>query len=378
LTGNLNDGYFSLSDIFPHEKKIVFYNSTYDSVFITTNGIIGFKRNNVLLSADPSQIGNLMSQPVPVFSPLWMDLDFGNENVSGMRLSYKVAGNQLIITYDRAAVRSGNEYDFISFQISIEIGTSQSQNSRLLVQYDHSATGEGIRAKNSNNTMPPHLVGMKDLHGDNYLLYRYMDTTGITAHGPLFETSLALEIGPDNARLNNKCSQLNVSAYLEAIHPAGDTLTISIRDSESPYNLLETRKIKSDAYGTANCLLTIPDDMYSYYIVVNHRNSIETWSRDGGEIFNTYSLEYDFTLDSCMAYGCNMLMTNGKAYIYSGDVDQDNIVDGYDLLVLFNAVSTFRTGYIPEDLNNDNVVNLDDLLYSFNNSSKFILLRAPD
>ncbi|MEO8665895.1 MAG: choice-of-anchor J domain-containing protein, partial [Ignavibacteria bacterium] len=52
LTGSIDDGYFSLGNILPAGHKIKFFNSLYDSVFVTTNGIIGFKKNDVLLSAD--------------------------------------------------------------------------------------------------------------------------------------------------------------------------------------------------------------------------------------------------------------------------------------------------------------------------------------
>ncbi|MEZ4821594.1 MAG: hypothetical protein R2942_03925 [Ignavibacteria bacterium] len=48
-----------------------------------------------------------MSKPVPYFSALWMDMDFGNGTSAENRLCYKVAGNQLIITFNKAPLKSG-------------------------------------------------------------------------------------------------------------------------------------------------------------------------------------------------------------------------------------------------------------------------------
>ncbi|HMS34578.1 MAG TPA: choice-of-anchor J domain-containing protein [Ignavibacteria bacterium] len=377
LTGDIDNGYFRLGSILPQGKRIKFFNGEYDSVFISTNGVIGFRKNNALLSSDPGQIGYLMSQPVPAFSPLWMDLDFGNSNVNDCRLSYKIAGNQLIITYDKAPQRSGGSSDYVSFQVIIEFGESMPQNSRLIVQYDQYATGENFIMKYNNNTLPSHLIGMKNAYGNNYLLYRSKDTSGVIINGPIFNSSLALEIGPDPLKLNNKCSELEVILRLEAIYPLRDSIKIILRDSESPYEMLESRLLYPDTNGIVKDFFTIPSDVHKYYIHVEHRNSIETWSRENGEQFSSFDLSYDFTSDITMAYGNNMIMKNGKANIYCGDVNKDGIVDGDDLISVFNTANLFSTGYLTEDIDNNSSVDLDDLVFLFNNNSNFISKSTP-
>lgn len=377
FTGDIDNGYFCLGNILPQGKKIKFFNSEYDSVFISTNGVIGFRKNNALLSSDPGQIGYLMSQPVPAFSPLWLDMDFGNTNVADSRLSYRTAGNQLIITYDKAPLRSGSSTDYVSFQVIIEFGESMPQNSRLLVQYDQNGTGENFITKYNSNSLPSHLIGMKNVYGNNYLLYRSKDTSGVIINGPIFNSSLALEIGPDPVKLNNKCSELEVTFRLEAIYPDRDSVMIIIRDSEAPFEMLESRIMYPDTNGKVKDFFTIPSDVHRYYIQVEHRNSIETWSRENGEQFSSFYLSYDFTSDISMAYGNNMIMKNGRSNIYCGDVNKDGIVDGDDLISVFNSANLFNTGYLTEDIDNNNTVDLDDLVFLFNNNSNFIAKSTP-
>ncbi|MBL8008845.1 MAG: hypothetical protein JNJ56_15090, partial [Ignavibacteria bacterium] len=75
----------------------------------------------------------------------------------------------------------------------------------------------------------------------------------------------------------------------------------------------------------------------NYYIVVKHRNSIETWSnvvalvRGDGSVYY-----YDFTTAACQAFGCNQILKGTKYCIYSGDSNQDGIVDASDLSAVEN------------------------------------------
>jgi hypothetical protein len=59
-----------------------------------------------------------------------------------------------------------------------------------------------------------------------------------------------------------------------------DTISVSLYSSAFPYNFITTRKAVLDV--TGNATVSFPS-IYSggnYYLVVNHRNSIETWSRN--------------------------------------------------------------------------------------------------
>ena len=69
-------------------------------------------------------------------------------------------------------------------------------------------------------------------------------------------------------------------------------------------------------------------------------------------------------LQSMQAFGNNMVMNDGAASIFSGDVDQDGSVEFSDILLVHNDVSAFATGYVNTDLNGDELVDISDLIHS--------------
>ena len=58
-----------------------------------------------------------------------------------------------------------------------------------------------------------------------------------------------------------------------------DTVSISLHNSLAPYNMEFNQQTVLDTSG--NCQVTFPGSIWtdSYYIVVRHRNSLETWSK---------------------------------------------------------------------------------------------------
>ncbi|MBK8585804.1 MAG: hypothetical protein IPN88_10395 [Bacteroidetes bacterium] len=92
--------------------------------------------------------------------------------------------------------------------------------------------------------------------------------------------------------------------------------------------------------GTANSLsnfsgngvFTFPGSALgnSYYIIVKHRNSLETWS--GSAIpFPSTSNSFDFTTLVTQAFGGNQVqVSTGKWAIRSGDVNQDGAINTSD------------------------------------------------
>ena len=138
--------------------------------------------------------------------------------------------------------------------------------------------------------------------------------------------------GTNNLYFNRllKHSVLNLTGNLEACSPHPDTINVLLRNVTSPYNLVDSVKGYLSASGTASVNFTNPLQNVNYYIVVKHRNSIETWSKSGGEAFVNQSLSYNFTTAASQAYGNNMVLINGKYSFFTGDVNQDGIVDGID------------------------------------------------
>jgi hypothetical protein len=61
---------------------------------------------------------------------------------------------------------------------------------------------------------------------------------------------------------------------------AVDYLTIELHDSNAPYALIEAQTVILDVNGDAIAQFSGTTIGNAYYVVVKHRNSIETWSKD--------------------------------------------------------------------------------------------------
>lgn len=161
-----------------------------------------------------------------------------------------------------------------------------------------------------------------------------------------------------------------------------DTITIEIRNNVFPYNLISSFKSMLDSVSLSTFSVQavpvgfgISDSMY---IVVKHRNSIETWSRVVTRFSRGGYIKYYSILDSASsAFGSNLKLLNSSYCIYSGDVNQDKIIDLTDLLEVYQASVNFVTGYAVTDMNGDNVVNLEDINIVYNNSVNFVKSITP-
>lgn len=114
----------------------------------------------------------------------------------------------------------------------------------------------------------------------------------------------------------------------------------------------------------------------SYYIVVKHRNSVETWSAVPVS-FGGGSVSYNFTDFAGRAFGDNLKLVAGKYLIYTGDVNQDGVVDGLDLVTVDNKAAQVAFGYVVEDVNGDGVVNSGDVMYVCDNAAGFVKKMIP-
>lgn len=116
----------------------------------------------------------------------------------------------------------------------------------------------------------------------------------------------------------------------------------------------------------------------TYFLVVKHRNSIETWSKAGGvTLAKGIESNYNFTTSSSQAYGNNIVLKGSKWCIYSGDINQDGIIDAQDLAAADNNMYNYVTGYVPTDVDGDGLVNSDDMDIIYNNSCNFISTKKP-
>lgn len=173
---------------------------------------------------------------------------------------------------------------------------------------------------------------------------------------------------------------LNVTTLIEGFYNGStmipDTVTISLHSSAAPYSLIEQSSIVLNSAGSGSADFSSVSDGVDYYIVIKHRNSIETWSKNPQQ-FSSGLLSYDFTIAQTQAYGDNLKQFGTKWCIYSGDVNQDGVVDLLDMIDSDNDSYHFAFGYLPTDVNGDMNVDLLDMIIVDNNSFNFIGSLSP-
>ena len=388
FTGTTDNGYFRLGNFLQTARKLNF-DGSYDSIFIGTNGIIGFTQQNVDLTNASPDTSNF---PYPSIFPLWADFNFGSLSMTLNRLSVKFDGHSfVVINYDRALVKGGASDEYVTFQVVIDIlDDYTTSNSRVLVQYSDTTaqrTGASFINKYINSTLQSHLIGLA-LSQNEKCIYRYAGNGFVAIGGPMFlQTPASVQFGPDASRLIYSCSQatLNLQASLEAMTPdsppssnSSDTLSIQLREQVSPYEPVDVKKGVLSNSGIATLNFNNIKPGRSYYVIAIHRSSIETWSSIPVLIPSAGSkITYDFTTGIDKAFGNNMAIVQGEASFFAGDVNLDYSVDGSDLSRVDNDASAFQSGYIPTDVNNDDIVDGTDAQIVDNNATNFVSMLRP-
>lgn len=191
-------------------------------------------------------------------------------------------------------------------------------------------------------------------------------------------------------RFNNKSAAENIletSLLIEGFYndatnnTVRDTVTYNLRNFNSPYNIIETNKF----YLPLNNLSYVKFDNVigskSYYIEAVHRNSISVWSASE-VIFSPFSHQttHKFVSSQSSAYGNNQIKIDTSPLrfgLYSGDVNQDGVIDIADGSLIDNDGFNFASGYISSDVNGDNITDLSDGVYADNNGFNFITKITP-
>lgn len=160
-----------------------------------------------------------------------------------------------------------------------------------------------------------------------------------------------------------------VKVYLEGFYngtdQVRDTIKVYLALATSPHAFQDSMTVFLASDGTGGVsFLNAPNG--NYYIVVRHRNHLETWS-SAPVPFNLGNLvNYDFTTGANKAY-CNNMKQVGSAWVfYGGDANQDGNIDvdgDYNLSITQFGID----GYRSCDFNGDNFVDGHDLLILYSN-----------
>jgi hypothetical protein len=208
--------------------------------------------------------------------------------------------------------------------------------------------------------------------------------------GAFYDNTSGYEAGRAYLFLSSDPSQhciITLKMILQAFYNPGnetmnisDTIRINLRSSTYPYNIIDYAKavVNKTSFTTKFYFRTAPSG--NYYLDVRHRNSIETWSASPVTLTRNVNTNYDLTNAANKSYGGNIVQVDNSPVrfaIYSGDVNQDGIVDATDALLIDNDINNYVTGYVDTDVNGDYSVDATDALIVDNNANNFVGKVTP-
>jgi hypothetical protein len=215
--------------------------------------------------------------------------------------------------------------------------------------------------------------------------YTYVTTNSVGCDST---ATLILTANPCNTTLNLTCFIQGywdgVSGMAAALYNQGETTTATACDSidvelhsdTAPYGVDANVRVVLNQDGTATCVF--PAMTGAKYIVVKHRNALQTWSAD--PVLMSTSVSYNFSDMDTKAYGNNMIQVSTSPSVwafFSGDVVVDENMDLLDLGAVETDISNFGYGYLSTDLNGDGNVDLLDSPMLESNISAFIYSNHP-
>ena len=185
----------------------------------------------------------------------------------------------------------------------------------------------------------------------------------------------------------NTAGQISISLVIEGFYDASnnnmnlsDTVSVYLRGSTPPYNFTDSSKSVVNGSSLTGNFKFYNAPTGNYYIVIRHRNTIETWSSSAQSYIYLSNSAYDFSNLITSAYGNNMQQVDTSPVrfgIYSGDVNQDGVIDLADGSLIDNDGFNFASGYLPTDLNGDDVTDLADAVFADNNGFNFVSKITP-
>ncbi len=164
----------------------------------------------------------------------------------------------------------------------------------------------------------------------------------------------------------------------DTVSPTTDVeeITVELHSTTPPHNTVASATAMLKTNGTAKCRFpTAPSG--SYYIALKSSNGIQTWSKTPQTI-GRFPLEYDFSNAAGKAFGDNLIdLGSGVFGIYSGDVNQDESIDGTDSPAVLNDIENSAFGVQVTDLNGDGAVDGSDIPVLDNNAGNSIFANRP-
>jgi len=159
-----------------------------------------------------------------------------------------------------------------------------------------------------------------------------------------------------------------------------DSITAYLRNNNPPYNIADQFKAIVSTNGISS-LKFADAPTGTYFLVLKHRNGIETWSANGIILRRTLTpTDYDFSITSSQAYGSNQKQVDAlpvRFAMYGGDINQDGIIDAGDISAVEQDALNSVTGYLPTDVTGDGAVDASDVSLVENNAVNSVSVITP-
>ncbi len=329
----------------------------------------------------------------------------------GNSVADELIGRVQFGTIDNISTGGTGYTDFTNLSTNVSLGSSQtititptwtgsvySEGYAVFIDYnrdgDFADAGETVYTRAATTTTP--IVGTFTIPSTA--------TTGITrmrvslkynAIPTACETFSYGQVEDYSVQILAASNTLNLKAFIQGYYDTGahamqpvkfnqgtssittdtDVIDIELRN-ESTYALVAAAQSILKTDGTATLTFS-PAQIGSFYIVLKHRNSIQTWSANPVTLSAT-TTSYDFSNDANKAYGANMKeLEPGVWGIYSGDLNQEGVIDASDYILWEADYNNFSFGDFATDINGDGTVDANDYILWEENYNNFIFMSNP-
>ncbi len=155
-----------------------------------------------------------------------------------------------------------------------------------------------------------------------------------------------------------------------------DTLSVYLAGADAPWaTLYAAHAVNINTDGSM--AISLPENFSgSYYIVIDHHNSVETWSALPVDFSGT-AIDYDFTTAAGQAYGSNQKSMGTVWVLYSGDVNNDEYIEFPDVVAIYNLSVAGFFGYTLYDLDGSGYIEFLDYIIAYNNSTNGVGMNTP-
>jgi hypothetical protein len=162
---------------------------------------------------------------------------------------------------------------------------------------------------------------------------------------------------------------------------ATDTIHVFLANGVTPFAFIDSTKSILDSAGFSATAMFYKASSGSYYVVIKHRNCVETWSASAIAFAKGATVSYDFTDAQTKTYQNNAILVSSSPVrwaIFCGDVNQDGYVDPQDLSLIDQDSFNYVTGArLATDINGDQFVDPQDMSITDQNSFNYVGRKRP-